>query len=76
MHEVLSDPSLMADQRRERLASCSKDSRVKDAHPRIEHFLPFLVTMAAAGYAPGKVIFSETVLGDALLEHYNDFFSK
>jgi hypothetical protein len=70
LHEILKDPSLTADQRRESLANCDKDPRVKDAHPRIEHFLAFLVTMAAAGYRPGKVTFSETVLEQALLEHY------
>lgn len=71
LHEVLMDPSLTPQQRREHLASCHKDQRVKDAHPRLEHFLPFLVTIAASGYTPGKVIFSEFVMDmDTLFEHY------
>ena len=71
LHDLIQNPDLTPEQRRERLASCHRDQRVKDAHPRIEHFLPILVTMAAAGYSPGKVLFSELVMGnESLLEHY------
>ncbi|KAK7112437.1 uncharacterized protein [Littorina saxatilis] len=71
LHDVLKNPDMTSEQRRERLASCHRDQRVKDAHPRIEHFLPFLVVMAAAGYSSGKVLFSGAVIkGEALLEHY------
>lgn len=71
LHDLLQNPQLTPEQRRQTLASCHLDQRVKEAHPRLEHFLPFLVVMAAAGYSPGKVVFSEFVMGsEALLEHY------
>ncbi|KAK7498585.1 hypothetical protein BaRGS_00010245 [Batillaria attramentaria] len=70
LHDVLKNPDLTPEERRARLASCHRDPRVQEAHPRIEHFLPLLVVMAAGGYKPGKVLFSVPVFKGGLLEHY------
>ena len=62
---------MTTEQRHSLLANSDREPKVKEAHPRIEHYLPILVAMAAAGYSTGKVIFSDVVMGDeALLEHY------
>ena len=66
-HDAMTNPAHSAEERKQRLLACAKEPSLTSAHPRIEHFLPSLVTCAAAGYRAGKLLFNQTVLGSMVI---------
>lgn len=42
----------------------------RQAHPREEHWLPYLITAAAAGFPPGRKAFDKLILGSSAMMHY------
>ncbi|XP_025107007.1 4,5-DOPA dioxygenase extradiol-like [Pomacea canaliculata] len=70
LHNVLTNPQLTPSERRKILVTCDHLPAVQEAHPRTEHLLPFLVTMAAAEYNSGRILFSASLHSGWVLEHY------
>ncbi|XP_041363635.1 4,5-DOPA dioxygenase extradiol-like [Gigantopelta aegis] len=70
LHDVLTTPQYTADDRKQKLIRCKTNEFFRLAHPRIEHFLPIVVTLAASGYRAGRVLFSEFFSKVGILEHY------
>lgn len=66
-HDVLTNPAYSVEDRKQRLLESLKQPSLAVAHPRIDHFLPSIVACAAAGYAPGSIVYNETVLGSMVI---------
>lgn len=66
-HDVLTNTSYAAEDRKNRLLASTEEPTFHKAHPRIEHFLPSAVMSAVAGYKPGKVLFEQFVGGTMLM---------
>lgn len=63
LKEVVTSPSLTPEQRAQQLERWAAAPQARFAHPREEHLLPLMVVLGAAGADPGKVVFSDTLLG-------------
>lgn len=56
-------------ERRRRLVGWRSGPGALDCHPRSEHLVPLFVAAGAAGADPGRVAFSDTVMGVSLSGH-------
>ena len=70
LHDIITTPQYTAEERKQKLLECKTKEFFNKAHPRIEHFLPLVVTLAAGGYKSGRVLFSEFFSNVGILEHY------
>ncbi|XP_046550040.1 4,5-DOPA dioxygenase extradiol-like isoform X2 [Haliotis rubra] len=70
LHDILKNPDYSREDKRRKLIGCVSKQEFPKAHPRIEHFLPIALTLAAAGYTAPRIAYSEIVSTGGILEHY------
>ncbi|KAH3880596.1 uncharacterized protein LOC127878567 [Dreissena polymorpha] len=71
LHDALFSERYSGVERKAKFLACEmEETEVNKAHPSLEHFLPILMCSAAAGYRPGRLLYSEFVMSSLLNEHY------
>lgn len=69
LNDVLTNKSYSPEDRKARLLDYQSAPGFTKAHPSLDHFLPLVMTCAAAQYNPGTILHSEFVRS-LLNEHY------
>ena len=69
IHDVVTNSDYSSEKRKKMFLDCKSKPFIGKAHPRLEHFLPIVMSCAAAGYKSGKILHSEFI-GSLLNEHY------
>ncbi|KAL5018888.1 hypothetical protein ScPMuIL_004610 [Solemya velum] len=70
IQSTVTDKGLSPTERKAKILAVRSVPSFSRAHPRIEHFLPVCIAMAASEYTHGEVAFSTMVAGTLLLDHY------
>ena len=65
----MTNPAYTPAERKRRVLAGDKEPSFSQAHERIEHYLPAVVALAAAGYAAGTVEFEQVAMGHMLMSH-------
>ena len=68
-NDTMTNTKYSREERKQRLLVSQDQPGFRDAHPTPEHYLPVVVMSAAAGYAPGRIMYEETILGSLIVSH-------
>ena len=69
IHDIISNKTYTLEERKTKISSSTSHPAYRSAHPTSDHYIPLPVTMAAAGYTPGDVIYEEIVMGSLICSH-------
>ena len=70
IHDAVANPAYSAADRRLKFSEAVELESFTPNHPTMDHYLPLPVASAAAGYAPGKLLWCGKLIGNLVASHF------